>query len=244
VARSLAEGETVYVPRARLGLSVDAVSAFYRGTIVEKNDRSVRLGLPGAATSRWVPSSAIYRNIGVCVYRIGDFETETALLDPLTKSVHQYLRLLLPDDSLVVRYLRSRKELERFWSTENGAYSHVVLIAHGRRDGIRFGLGGWTSGADLAHFFGTAECAPKNFISLCCDTGHSDFARGFSLAPVCASLLAPEDRIHGAIASQYCQTFLAFHLLHGETIRIAHRHARSSVPGGAIFNQWHGGALG
>lgn len=39
-------------------------------------------------------------SLGFSVLRIGDLSTETTLLDPLAKSVLQFLRLLLPDSDV------------------------------------------------------------------------------------------------------------------------------------------------
>lgn len=225
-------------------MAADAASAFLRGSVAQVQDRSITVTLPGGNTSRWVATSAVHRNIGVLVFRIGDFATETALLDPLAKSVQHYLRLLLPDDMARTLYVRSTDELQSFWQANHGAYSHVALIGHGRHDAIKFGIGGWVNAPALAGIFTVAEADAKNYISLCCTTGYRDFAGAFSSDPVCASLLAPFHDVHGAVASQYLQTFLAYHLLHGETVRVAHRHARDSVPGGVSFRLWQDGNLG
>src|SRR5262249_54774627 len=82
----------------------------------------------------------------------------------------------------------------------------------------------------------------KNFVSLCCKTGYAAFAQTFSgRSDVCNLITAPFHSVHGAIASQYCQTLFAYHLLEGETFRVAFRHARDSIPGGTVFRLWQHG---
>lgn len=243
MARNLQLNETVYVPRVRLGMGLNAHSAFYTGKIGEVQDRSVRLTLPGGNLTDWVSAAHVHRNIGVCVFRIGDFATEPGLLDPLTKSIHHYLRMLLPDDTLRVHYLRSLEELETYWSEEHSTFSHVVLVGHGRQDGIKFGLSGWVDPERLGQAFSPANAESKGFISLCCETGYAGFGQLFSQTQCCDSIVAPFHGLHGAIASQFCQTILAFLLLQGETFRVAYRHARGAVPGGSIFRLWRSGSL-
>lgn len=244
MARNLTVGETVYVPRSKLGMALDGASAFWRGSVAQVQDRSITVTLPGGNTSARVATSAVHRNVGVLVFRIGDFDTEAGLLDPLAKSVQHFLRLLLPDDMTRTCYVRSTDEIQSIWQANHGAYSHVALIGHGRHDAIKFGIGGWIDAPSLAQIFAVAASDAKNYISLCCNSGYRDFAGAFSTDPICASLLAPFHDVHGAVASQYLQTFLAYHLLHGETVRVAHRHARDSVPGGVSFRLWQNGKLG
>jgi hypothetical protein len=133
MARNLTVDEEVYVPRARLGIDVNAPSALYKTHVREVVARSVRVDLPnGAGWSRPIASSAVHRNVGVLVVRIGDFDTEFALLDPLAKSVLQYFRVLLAE-AVELCEVRSMVEFRQFWTAHHGAYSHVILIGHGGR---------------------------------------------------------------------------------------------------------------
>jgi len=99
----------VYVPRARLGLAVDEPSAFLRAKIRKVVDRSIVVDLPGGTESKPIASSAAHANVGVTIVRVGDFDTEGTLLDPLAKSLLQFCRLLLPDDMVVLREVRARR---------------------------------------------------------------------------------------------------------------------------------------
>ena len=244
MARNLEVGENVLVPRARLNLPVSGHSALYRTKVERHNDRSIRVTLPNGQLSAAVASSAVHRNLGLLVVRIGDFATEETLLDPLGKSVLQFLRLLLPDDSVVIREVRSIEELSRFWANDHAAHSHMLLIGHGRKDGIRFGVEDWIGADRLVEVLGGPNPEPKVYLSLCCQHGYASFARVFSRAKICEAFIAPFHDVHGAVASQFCQTYLSYHLLEGETVGVAYKHAREAVPGGSIFRMWKDGALG
>jgi hypothetical protein len=79
------------------------------------------------------------------------------------------------------------------------------------------------------------------FMSLCCNTGRADFAKVFSQSPCCGALVAPFGALHGAVASQFLQTFFGYHFLEGRTFRVAFKNARRNVPGGATFRIWQNG---
>lgn len=243
MARDLKVGETVYIPRSRLNLPQDGPDAFYRTRVQEVDGRSIRVALAGGDWSQPVATSAVHRSIGVMLLRIGDFQTEATLLDPLAKSILQYLRLLLTDDYVILRSVRSVAEMVKYWTQDHGAFSHVIIVGHGRRDGIQFGVDGWQSAAQLSASLTVPGVTPKHFISLCCQTGYAAFAQSFSRQPVCQTVAAPFHSVHGAVASQFCQTLLAYHLLEGETMGVAFRHARTSVPGSVSFRIWENGSL-
>ena len=241
MARDLQVGETVYIPRARLGLKVDTQSAFWRTTVSAKSDRSITVTLPNGQYST-VAASAVHRRVGLLVVRIGDLgSSETTLLDPLAKSVLQYLRLLLSDDFVSIVEVRGLDELTTYWERHHAAYTHVIIVAHGRNDGVRFAVDGWVGPDTLGSRLPACQPEPKSVISLCCRTGYADFSRELSNAQVCEAIVAPFHDVHGAVASQFCQTLFAYHMLQGETFRVAFKHARGAVPGGSVFRMWSQG---
>src|SRR5689334_19398851 len=87
MAQNLQIGDQVFISRNRLGLDPNSPSAFYKTTVREVVDRSVKVDLPGGELSEIIGTSAVHRNIGVLIFRIGDYQTELSLLDPLAKSV-------------------------------------------------------------------------------------------------------------------------------------------------------------
>jgi hypothetical protein len=82
-----------------------------------------------------------------------------------------------------------------------------------------------------------------SFLSLCCQTGRAPFAKPFSTHRICHEFIAPFQSVHGAIASQFGQSYFAYRVERGETATVAHRHARDATPGGASFRLWRGGRM-
>ena len=243
MAQNLQVGEAVFVARSRLGLNLNSPSAFHQTTVRELVDRSIKVDVPGGEWSKQVASSAVHRNIGVLIFRIGDYQTELSLLDQLAKSVLQFFRLMLPDDMIRLCEIRTVSELQHYWGQLHAAFSHVVVIGHGKEDGILFGSDDWVGAEQLMSVLAAANPSPKTFVSLCCKTGYAGFAKKFSAAEVCQALVAPFHSVHGAVASQFCQSFFGFHLLDGDTARIAFKHAGPSIPGGSHSRLWQDGEL-
>lgn len=243
MARNVQVGDYVYAPRSRVGLSEGGESAFYRAKVVEIEKRSARLQLKGGALSEPIGVSLLHHNIGILVLRIGDLETEKVLLDPLTKSLLQFCRLLLTDGMVKRQQLRSPHELETYWKSNHGSFSHVVFVCHGGKDGVKFATEGWLGVDDLAPILDLDTARRKVFLSLGCNTGYKRFAGKFSKLHVCNAILAPFHDVHGAIGSQFCQTFLSHNLLRGRTTKVAFKKARLAVPGSTSFRLWRSGRL-
>ena len=234
-------GSEVFVPRSQLGLDPNDVSPFYQTTVREKEDRSVRVDVPGGSLSDWVATSRLSLRMGILIIRIGDFE-ESQLIDPLFKSVLHFCRMLLPGDYVRAIEIRTIRELVRFWKDYHHGYRHVIFIGHGSSQNIFFGNRG-VSASRLVQILGTTNPEPKEFISLCCKTGLKDFGKTFSGADFCDALLAPFHSIHGCIASQFCQSYLSFRLLDHKSIGIAFNKARENVIGAASFRLWQAGGF-
>lgn len=238
-------GDTVYLPVSRVAGESENGPAIRKYSVEETKPggRSLRVSLTTGSSSKWIATSAAHTVAGVFIIQIGDMATEATLLEPLYKSILQYCRLLLPDDSVRGIQVRSYCELGAFWGKEGAAYSHVVLVGHGREDGIQFGVGGWQTADTLGDLFGISGSAPKTFLLLCCETGKKAFARPFSQAHPCGCLIAPYHSVHPAVASQVCQTFLAHHILEGKSPKIAYERMRQQIPGSTIFRMWRQGRL-
>jgi hypothetical protein len=245
MATNLQIGETVYVPAARIGLGQSASSALVQVTVQARNDRTVSVSCAKLANPVQIATSAVHRDAGILLIRIGDLQTEPALLDPLAKSLLHFCRILVPDDMLFFWEIRTKDELQTLWTQYHSIISHVVLVAHGATDGVTFATSGLCSADDLVEPFTAANVNPKSFISLCCKTGHAGFSKIFSQASasICRNLIAPFQSIHGAIASQFTQTFFAYHFLEGQSLAVAFRNAREAVPGASKFRLWRSGDL-
>ena len=244
MAKSLEKGEHVFVPRSRIHADLGGSSAFYSTKVVDRpSERSVIVSLPHNQVSEPIGTAVVHRKIGVLIIAIGDFNSEDTLLTPLGRSIYHYFRLLLTDDLVHSWFVRSRAEFRRIWERDTKLYSHVVLIGHGTRKSIVFGVDGETSAEEFVEILNQPDKDPKVFVSLCCLTGYQAFASKFSASPVCSSLVAPFHSVHGAIASQFCQSFYTYHMLMGETTRVAFRHAPDAIPGGTHFRLWQDGEM-
>lgn len=244
MARRLAVGDRVFAPRARVGYDLAAPSALDEFVVVELKaaGRSARLERHGQQVGRWVPTSALHRNIGVLIIRIGDYATEQTLLDPLAKTLLQYFRLLLTDDFVRLVALRTESELRRLWTDNHAVYSHVILVGHGRSDAISVG-GNWLPAAQLTAVLEQPGPDGKVILSTCCETGRRPFSAAVSKSGSCSALIAPFGAVHGAVASQFVQTFFAIHFLDGRTTTVAFKQAARVVPGATSFRLWRSGRL-
>ncbi|MEQ8784805.1 MAG: hypothetical protein RIC55_00840 [Pirellulaceae bacterium] len=235
------------MPLNRLGLDRVTESAFLHTEVladVNPNERSVLVDLHQNGQSKSVPTSAVHRNIGVCIYAIGDVNSEFSLIEPLRQSVLHYCGLLLPFPQLKSRLVRSVEELRECWTKHDKVgCSHVVLIGHGSDTGLTFAVNGKVSGEDVGAVFDVPGSVASTFISLCCKTGYASFAKPFSEASKCNVFIAPYHSVHGAIASQFVQTYLGHHFLDGKTFKVAFNKAQDDIPSGIQFRFWRKGKL-
>jgi hypothetical protein len=242
---SFAVGESVLVPAACLPDPDAQPYALVPRTVLAQVQRKVRVD-DGVGGTVEVASRLVHRaTIGFLVLRIGDLSTEVTLLDPLARSVLQFLRLLVPDEDVRSVSLRTLHELDVHWSAYHGATSHVILIGHGSATSISFIDGGAVAGDVLA---GRLEqlapnTHPKTFVSLACLTGRAGFAKAFSKNPICRDFIGPFQSVHGAAASRFCQRLLAEHLLEGVEIPFAYARAAKGLEGGRRFRRWRDGSL-
>ena len=236
-------GDTVYVPAFILAGAVTTDQSFYRTTVVAARDRSVTVNLPGGGVSSPIATSRIHKTLGIAIIAIGDFRTEETLLTPLSKSVLQFCRLLVDDSSVVLVRIRAIGELGEWWDKNHLAYSHIILIGHGSTEGIVFGVGGLRNAISFERRVAVHGGPKRVFLSLCCETGRKPFAKEFSSLSICSNLIAPFHSVHGAVASQFCQTFLTWHILQGKSVKVAFNKAAQSVPSSESFRLWRSGTL-
>lgn len=241
MARDLAVEELVYVPKTALGLDPNVISPFHQTRIRELDDRSVKVDMPDGSLSDWIGSSRITRRLGVFLVRIGDFDEDT-LIEPLSKSVLHFCRILLPGDCVRVIEVRSLGELTHFWSVHHNLYEQVVLVGHGSANSILFGRTNVSPSA-LADSLAVPGLSKKEIISLCCQTGRAEFAKPFSKSGCCSNFVAPFDSIHGCVASLFVQNYLTNRLLQGLVVKTAFSRARKDLLGAASFRLWDNGTL-
>lgn len=243
LARNLQVDETVFVPKQRLGMRSEDGSALKECRVLAVNGRTITVDVNddhGNALS--VASSAAHRNIHVLVVRIGDFETEASFLEPLTKSILQFLRVLLTDGYVTKIDVRSLSELGLYWERNHGAFSHVVIAGHGQPDGLTFAVDGLVNSDSFLDALDVAGVGAKTFISLACETGKGELARKLSSHRVCAGYLGPYQTVHGADASLFVQTFLTMHFLDGLTLSVAAKKSYDALSR-CYFRLWQSGKL-
>lgn len=244
MAKNLNTGERVYVPVQKISGFENYPLTIYNTTVCEVSNRSAKINLPNGEISDWIGTSLIHRDIGIYIINIGDFETEETLLNPLSKSILQFCRLLINEDSMVtLRKIRTTGELTHYWNFESRVYKFIILIGHGSQDGLLFGNEGWINPQKIHNLINNNNNTEKIFISLACQTGYKSFSSILSKLPFCSSFIAPFHSVHGAIASQFCQTFLVSHLLEGRTPKTAFNTSRRFVPGSSSFRLWQKGIL-
>jgi hypothetical protein len=243
MARNFVPGDRVFVPVSRLPGLEDHPSVFYETRVAEAGVRKAKVYLPQGSISEWIGTGLCHKNIGILIFSIGDLETESILLEPLTKSVVQYCRLLVSDDYLRAVRVRSLAEVAHVWRRTHGAYSHLILIGHGSPSGIKFAVDGWVGQAALTDAFQVDDDPGRIVLSLCCKTGYKSIGGKLSENHTFSHFIGPFHSVHGAIASQFAQTFLALHFLVGESVGVAFKHARAYTPGSTSFRLWQNGRL-
>lgn len=242
MAKGLQIDEKIFVPTSILEKEVQSPSAFYQTRVLELEDRSARVDVGGGETEL-VATSKCQRNIGIGIIAVGDLESESVLIDPLSKSVLQFARLLSSDDYVFYHRLRSVAELAAIWKLYHTNYSHVVIVGHGNGMQMKFAVDGWVNSIALADVIDLEGVEEKCFVNLSCELGKAAYGKPFSKLEACNSFIAPFHSVHGAIASHFAQSFLIYNLLHGETRKVAFRHARQWVAGATSFRMWRDGAM-
>ena len=240
MAKGLQNGERIFVPVEKLQAKLQSPSSFVEREVLDVVKRSVRVDV-GSGNTELIASSLCHRNIGILLIVIGDLETENILLDPLGKSILQFCRLLVSDEFIHMFKVRSLNEILQFWRTSHDVYSHIILVCHGNKATIKFANGGLVNVNEFMDVFNLPDATSKSFISLCCETGYKSFGGIASEVAVCERFIAPFQNLHGAIASQFVQTYLTYHLLEGITSKVAFKRAREGVPSSTSFRLWKGG---
>ena len=249
MATKIEIGDIVYVPISQIkNYSGLTSSSLVRGEIVSVKTGTVTVKIYGQ-DYKSISKKHCHRDICVLLLTIGDFMTEDDLLDPLRKSALSYFRLLLSDNQIMAVKVRTLEELRIYWKKNSAAVTHVVIIGHGDMDGIMF--------ADISENnsyktitanefmsqFQLDSVTPKTFINLSCYSGDKKFGSPASSFEFCENLICPYRVVHGAIASQFLQTFFAFHLLEGNSVSVAFKNARKISKSFTSFRRWQNGKM-
>ena len=116
-AQGLRPRDEVYVSTA-LTAEDDAPHALVLRKVSAVEGRCIRVETNAGGVSEPFAAGRAYKKsgaVGVLVLTVGDFATESGVLEPLRKTVLQYLRLLLPDDLVFSVMVRGQEELAEAW---------------------------------------------------------------------------------------------------------------------------------
>lgn len=233
-------GESVHVPASKLGASNEYPFSMALTTVREITEKFVKVDLRGGSLSNDIPLSVVRKKLGILIIEIGDYNTETTLLEPLKKSILQFTRLLLSDDYIQNYTIRTPGELKHIWTTQHAVTSHVILIGHGDAHSLLFGEDIKVEARDLIQLLSTEQDVgeAKQIISLCCKTGSKTFGGTVSGNPNIESFIGPVSSVHGATASQFYQSYLTYLFLQGYKSSTAYEYAKVANPGTSDFAFW------
>ena len=230
-------GENVWVPAEEIG-AFNSEFALKKVQIDRTDKRSVFVTVDGQA--KRIASKKVLRNPAVLLISIGDYVTEQTLIQPLSKSIFHFMRLLVPDDCIRFVSVRSMPELKFIWNRESAAYQYVIFIGHGKRDGLKFG-DVWVGSAVLSDLF--KDNVKRNVIFLCCKTGSKKLAGSISECEEVMNVVAPLNSVPGAEASQLVQDIFTCHFLWGYSFGSAYNRANESARNKSRFRRWRNGRL-
>lgn len=238
-------GQDVYAPIYRYPSGGQAPFALARGVVRGVSGRSCDVDLPYGIGLRRIASSLLHAAVGVCIVRIGDFRSEQSAMDPICKSILNFLRLLLPDDQVKHVGLRTEAEFEEFFQIYASAYTLWIVVGHGTPTGeLCFTRSTRVRASKVAQNLILHASAPKTFLFLSCYTGRSAFAKAFSSrTELCHVLIAPIGPLHSAVASQFAQTFLTYLFLEGRHTGVAFNRATERTPASTRFRLWRNGSF-
>lgn len=233
-------GENVHVPASKLGAGDEYPFSMASTTIREITRRSVKVDLRDGSLSDDIPLSIVRKKLGILIIEIGDYKTEETLLTPLKKSILQFTRLLLSDDYIKSYTIRTPGELKHIWTAQHIVTSHLILVGHGNAQSILFGEDTNIKADELIKLLSTEQGIgeAKQIISLCCKTGSKTFGGTISGNPNIESFIGPASSVHGAIASQFCQSYLTYLFLQGYVSSTAYEYAKAANPGTSDFAFW------
>ena len=246
MASALQIGDRVYVNTSRLGAEVDCPGSLYPTSVMDKNDRSVKVSLPNGVISGWIATKYAHRKAGIAIIQFGDYLNEFTNLDPLFKGILQNARILYGDDSSVHYWkLRSRVEVAHIFAAGMLSFADkIVLIAHGNDEG-QLSIGSKVIGPmRLGRYVEQAINAPPSgweFICAVCHSGRASFGKTLSEFRNVNCVIGPMHSAHSSEMAQFIQTYLNWHLLAGYTTTYAGKYARSSATGQGTFRMWSGG---
>lgn len=217
--------------------------AMVSAPILNVYEDEITVDVGDGKASRKIDISKIHKSLpAILIVNFGDIKSEKEFLDPLAKSILHYCRLFFKDPTQVELFkTRSVEDLGEYWNECNSIFNIVIFISHGCSDGLLHGINKkCLSSAAFIEIFKNCEASSKLFISLSCQTG-GEFGKTISTTEFCEVFIGPKDDVHGALASQFCQSFLVNYLMNGANVIESFKKAKLATPGTSSFTIWKNG---
>ncbi len=232
-------GQEVFIPASQLGI-IDPPYYLVSRKVLQIQGRSILVDVSNGNTTQ-VATAKVLPRMGVLLIRIGDLASESELLDPLYKCLLHYLRLLIGPE-VVGCQIRSCKELEMIWSTQHATKMFVVVIGHGKKDAVHFGVDGWVDALRIKSAFETGG-TEVSIVSTACHTGFRSFSQVLSHSSIIREVVAPQHSVPGPIAAQFVQNYFAERLVAAHTGKTSFTRARRTPAAACNFRRWKNGRL-
>jgi hypothetical protein len=248
--KNLKKDQLVYVPAKSVKIDpLEYPSAMVSCKVSEvKRNNVVLYDIPTKKHDlETVKSGILRRKLGILILRVGDYNSEDSLLDPLFNAVCSISSLLLTSDSIFALKIRTFKELQYYWIKYNASISHIVIIGHGYKDqGLVFGN---KPDSQCLIDYNKNSRNPKNesdfleivsadqvintlqlnngsnqgvdIISLSCFTGMRSFGKKIGGAPFCSFFAGARKAVNPMDAIYFYNEFVTEYFLNGAKVKDA-----------------------
>jgi hypothetical protein len=232
-------GQEVFVPASQPGITEPPYYLASR-TVLRVQGRSIVVNSRNGLTAQ-VATAKVLPRVGILLIRIGDFASESELLDPLYKCLLHYLRLLIGPE-VVGCQVRSYRELEMIWSAQHATMMFAVMIGRGKKDAVQFAVDGWGDALRIKSAFESGG-TEVSLISTARETGLRSFSQTLSRSAVIREVVAPQHSVPGPVAAQFVQNYFAERLVAAQTGKTAFTRARKTTAATCNFRRWKNGVL-
>jgi len=229
-------GDQVCVPCNAVEYQEECPEGILHGEIVDIQGDSFSMSCGGKTIDN-IPITNIRNDSTILIITLGDFKSEFSMLDPIAKSILHFGKLLHRDDCIRYFKIRSIVALKDIFKQHIKTHDIIVFNGHGTEEAIEYGL----DASQVLNAAKVIELIPEDYgkkkiiVSLSCKTGSTAFGKAISESDFCKGFVGPSENLQGAIAAQYCQTFLFNYLFSANEIDKSHDLAIQAIPGADIM---------